>query len=469
MEAAVTYKDLSFSFADILHVDQIEIRERPNAHGSLRISAVLDADREREIFFEVPDTLSLFYEDGGEKKTLFSGMLFYSSMNRKGKYLHLTLEAKTHTYRMDMEKKIRSFQNTGETFGQIMGEVLKNYPGTLWTEHFSDRAAGQLLFQYEETDWEFLTRLAGRCQARLYPQSLTEGEAFRAGLPENREPWSLGEDFFVSQMCFDEYEKMRANARLGALPQQYLSWKAESWEILPLGARLLYRGKDWFVGEVERRLTDGILKSTYTLVQREREMRETTYAPLLPGISLDGTVTNVTRNQVQVYMDRDSNTRTAGQYWFPYSTVAGSADGSGWYCMPEKGEKIRVYFPTADEKEAYVISALSGNTQGNQGVSMDPAVKHISTAQGNMVTFSGAGANISVKGGTGSVTLGSGGDFCVTAAESISTYAGSRVSVSGNEITAAAGEKLGLAADPGASIELKPGQADVKAGKIYQN
>ena len=91
------------------------------------------------------------------------------------------------------------------------------------------------------------------------------------------------------------------------------------------------------------------------------------------------------------------------------------------------------------------------------------------TAQGNMVTFSGAGANISVKGGTGSVTLGSGGDFCVTAAESISIYAGSRVSVSGNEITAAADEKLGLSADPGASIELKPGQADVKAGKIYQN
>ena len=51
MEAAVTYKDLSFSFADILHVDRIEIRERPNTHGSLRITAVLDADRERDIFF----------------------------------------------------------------------------------------------------------------------------------------------------------------------------------------------------------------------------------------------------------------------------------------------------------------------------------------------------------------------------------------------------------------------------------
>ena len=166
MEAAVTYKDLSFSFADILHVDRIEIRERPNTHGSLRITAVLDADRERDIFFEVPDTLSLLYEDGGGKKILFSGMLFSSSMSRRGKYLYLTLEAKTHTYRMDLKKKIRSFQNTGETFSQIMGAAAESYPGLVRVEHFTDRPVDQLLFQYEETDWEFLKRLMGKCQAR---------------------------------------------------------------------------------------------------------------------------------------------------------------------------------------------------------------------------------------------------------------------------------------------------------------
>ena len=223
------------------------------------------------------------------------------------------------------------------------------------------------------------------------------------------------------------------------------------------------------MGEIERRLTDGILRNTYTLVQKEREILEPAWAPLMPGVSLDGTIKSVARDKVQVLMDRDLNTRTAGQYWFPYSTVAGSSDGSGWYCMPENGEKIRVYFPTADEKEAYVISALSGNTLGNQGGSMDPAVKHISTAQGNTVTFCGSGANISVKGGTGTVNLGSDGAFTVTAAESISIYAGSKVSFCGNEITSTADEEMGLAADPGASISLKPGLADVKAVKIYQN
>ena len=78
---------------------------------------------------------------------------------------------------------------------------------------------------------------------------------------------------------------------------------------------------------------------------------------------------------LQVIMDFDSNTRTAGQYWFPYSTVAGSSDGSGWYCMPEAGERIRIYFPEGDEGKAYAISALSGNTLGNQGVSMDPRLQ----------------------------------------------------------------------------------------------
>ena len=469
MEAAVTYKDLSFSFADILHVDRIEIRERPNTHGSLRITAVLDADRERDIFFEVPDTLSLLYEDGGGKKILFSGMLFSSSMSRRGKYLYLTLEAKTHTYRMDLKKKIRSFQNTGETFSQIMGAAAESYPGLVRVEHFTDRPVDQLLSQYEETDWEFLKRLMGKCQARLYPQAFYETPAFQAGLAQAREPWRLREDFFISETSFGEYERIRANAQSGALPQQYLSWKVESWDILPLGCRLLYRGKDWFVGEIERRLTDGILRSVYTLVQKEREILEPAWAPLMPGVSLDGTIKSVARDKVQVLMDRDLNTRTAGQYWFPYSTVAGSSDGSGWYCMPENGEKIRVYFPTADEKEAYVISALSGNTLGNQGGSMDPAVKHISTAQGNTVTFCGSGANISVKGGTGTVNLGSDGAFTVTAAESISIYAGSKVSFCGNEITSTADEEMGLAADPGASISLKPGLADVKAVKIYQN
>ena len=85
------------------------------------------------------------------------------------------------------------------------------------------------------------------------------------------------------------------------------------------------------------------------------------------------------------------------------------------------------------------------------------------------MTFNGDGANISVKGGTGSVHLGSGGDLDITAAVSISIYAGSKVTFQGNEILAAADQQMKLSADPGASIQMEPGQTDLKAVKIYQN
>lgn len=52
--------------------------------------------------------------------------------------------------------------------------------------------------------------------------------------------------------------------------------------------------------------------------------------------------------------------------WFPYSTVYSSPDGTGWYCMPEKGDKVRLYFPNEKEEQGYIISSINiGNTGEN--------------------------------------------------------------------------------------------------------
>ena len=72
MNEALTYKDLFFSFGKILHVDRFEIDELPDHHGRFAITAVLDADLEKDIFFQVPDEISLLYRQNGEKKSYFS-------------------------------------------------------------------------------------------------------------------------------------------------------------------------------------------------------------------------------------------------------------------------------------------------------------------------------------------------------------------------------------------------------------
>ena len=68
---------------------------------------------------------------------------------------------------------------------------------------------------------------------------------------------------------------------------------------------------------------------------------------------------NTQRDRLQAVMQNEALGENC--YWFPFSSVSSSSDGSGWYCMPEPGESVRIYFPTAKEAEAYVITCIQGH------------------------------------------------------------------------------------------------------------
>ena len=62
---------------------------------------------------------------------------------------------------------------------------------------------------------------------------------------------------------------------------------------------------------------------------------------------------------VKINLEIDGNQDEGTARWFPYSTVYSSPDGTGWYCMPEVGDAIRLYFPDNEEKNAYAISSVN--------------------------------------------------------------------------------------------------------------
>ena len=63
------------------------------------------------------------------------------------------------------------------------------------------------------------------------------------------------------------------------------------------------------------------------------------------GASMKGNVTAVKKDTVKVVLMEDETGGWAGQKWFAYSTIYSSPDGTGWYCMPEKGDSVRLIFP----------------------------------------------------------------------------------------------------------------------------
>lgn len=355
MGYAITYKDLYLSFGEVISMDKIEIIQEPNKHGTLLLSAVLDGEQDGEVFDTLPETVSVLYRIGEEEKILFKGMVAESSMERVGNHRQLELKAYDATYLLDTKRKTRSFQNTSKTNHSVIDEVMKEYPDCICTKNLPEEEIGRIWFQYEETDWEFLRRFLSHYSDSLYADATYYTARFQAGLsPEDIEVDWDSAPYRISK-ALEWYDYLSQNGFEEIKPEDFMEYSVDSFDLYTLGSRLTYKGRKWYIGGLKRVLSDGLLVSTYELKQREGLLKPHEYNQRITGISMDGKTVNVQNDKVQVTINGDMTTEQ-GTYWFPFSTVAASADGSGWYSMPEIGDSIRVYFPTCDEKEGYVIT-----------------------------------------------------------------------------------------------------------------
>lgn len=423
MENAITYKDLYLSFGEVISMDRLEIVQSPNRHGRLRLSAVLNGEGEGEVFDELPEDVSVLYRENGEEKVLFKGMVTDSSMKRVGNHRKLELKAYDATYLLDTKRKTRSFQDTARTNHSVIAEVMKEYPECICMKNLPEKPIGRIWFQYEETDWEFLRRFLSSYSDSLYADATYHTARFQAGLsPEDIEvewddcPYCMGKNL-------ERYDFLSQNGFDGIGIDQFIEYSVDSYGLYTLGSRLRYKGRRWYVGELERRLTDGLLTSTYRLQQREGLLKPQEYNQRITGVSLDGKTVQVQGDTLRVSMNGDMTTEQ-GTYWFPFSTVASSADGSGWYSMPEIGDSIRVYFPTCDEKEGYVVTkhdshmpasknASDGSPSGGSGSNGGGSGSGGGKSGGGRSGGSSSGGSGSGGGesGGGGVSAGSGGGF----------------------------------------------------------
>ena len=134
--------------------------------------------------------------------------------------------------------------------------------------------------------------------------------------------------------------------------------------------------------------------------------------------------------------------------FFPFSTVAASPDGSGWYCMPRPGDQVRIFFPTADEKESYAIANIQGDSSPASDSPMSrPDLKDITMPDGKAVRFIEGGIQLAVGGNKGTVTLTNDGNAEIVTDDDIEISAAEAVCFSTDgmmSVTAGSGYSLSM-------------------------
>lgn len=473
---AVTYENLKLSTYEVEHITYLFLSKRANEHGDMELVAIL-AEEIADQYIYLTDELTpvklSYFNENKKEIILFQGMVTNLQVSKQGGVFYMQLSAKSNTCLMAIELKSRSFQNIDMTTHQIIKEVLSGYEQAAFNPQIPDVPIGEILVQYQETDWAFLKRLVSKYGEVLVAEVRSDGIACFAGVPKQGESVVIDAFQYRVSKSIESYEIMKRNDWAEVNEIEYIVFHVSNKRIFQVGDSVELDGKILCVEQAGHLLEDGILKNEYVLKLKKGFKSLKQYNVGIAGCSISGTVAAVARDRVMVDLEIDAPGRAC--YWFPYSTMSASTDGSGWYCMPEKGDNVRVYFPSKIEGEAYATSSISGYQPGpgadkNEDPMADPKIKHLSTVYDKVIKFAEEGILISADSGQAAVFLGKDGTLSVYGANSINVTAEENVAIKANENIVIGAEKNIVIKNAKASIEIsEEGNVILEGKKVYSN
>ncbi|MFB5764120.1 hypothetical protein ACE5LO_27580, partial [Paenibacillus medicaginis] len=129
------------------------------------------------------------------------------------------------------------------TYGELLNLVAADYEGfDVMDEATGGASISNFTMQYQETDWEFIKRLASASGAVIIPESAASSPKLWMGVPDGALedlpqdiPFTVGRDLAA-------YGQVQA-AGLKASPADFTYYEVETEKWLNLGDKVNFRGK----------------------------------------------------------------------------------------------------------------------------------------------------------------------------------------------------------------------------------
>ena len=287
---------------------------------------------------------------------------------------------------MDMDENTRTFQESSFTYNYLL-DFVNYYPEYDYIMSVGDGVSIEnLITQYKETDWQFIKRLASHFNSFLVPEDTSGNVRYYFGMPKRSSSSNIDPISYKVKKDVEEYVYKTNNDVDGLIENDATYYIVEERTIREIGDTVVFNGKNLYVYSVKTELIGQELKHFYHLKSENGFKRKHYFNDKIIGASLDGNVTDVKQDIVQIHAKVDPIQDDAGTRWFAYSTVYSQPDGSGWYAMPEIGDEIRLYFPSEKEEDSYVISSV--HLEVSNGVDRtNPNFKSIKNIYGKEVLF----------------------------------------------------------------------------------
>ncbi len=361
----------------IICIESIHIIQKLNEHGKLQIKALIEDEKAIELVEQTEDSLTvLVSENSGKRKNIFCGRAGQIYVEKEAGLYYLYMEFWGYTREWDRKLKSRSFCRENETYEQILAKVLSGYGNKEIRDEISgDTKIPGILLQYEETDWTFLKRLASHFSTFLAADNTQPFGKVYFGIPSLNYGAQLANEEYTLLWEKEGYERQQ-NAE-GILKQELMKWRVRSRKVLQLCEQVMLNHVETVVTAVDIYTQSGEPVYEYELSRRKGLLTEKKKNPDIFGMSIPATVKERKGNQVRVHFDIDPSYEEADDVKFFTFAI----ETSNFYCMPEVGSRVHIYFPGHDENSAIAVHAISMGAEKARGGLMRSAGSSVTEEQ----------------------------------------------------------------------------------------
>jgi|GEM_PF-699824 len=435
---------------------ELKMVKTMNDHATLSFRGIVkDGVRNSDVVMASRDTKVRFSIDD---KVVFSGVLKNINVTSVGSVYYLDATVLSNTSLLDIFPMQRSFQENGRSFESIAEELIQESNGKM---HFNapSKSVENITLQYNETNWEFIKRLASYSSSVLTPVVDSDVPEFRFGVDDVEYKEMLEAFDYSMGMDMEMYWKLSQSESLGFTEQDAIVYTIKSDKfVLEVGDMVSINGKALHVLSEELVLEDSVLNCTYTLVSKKAISVQKIFNEKFIGLTLSGTVLNVINDTVKVHLHIDEVQNVGTAYQFLYATNYSNENHTGWYVMPELGDTVQIFFPTENENTAYANTSLR---QADTSRTTDPRTKYLRTADGKEIKLAEREIVITAKDETTFIKINEDSGIEIVTDKDIKMCAGGNIIMNaGGYISShARGDELN---DDGDAISVIADKGDIK-------
>ncbi|WP_258958973.1 DUF6531 domain-containing protein [Paenibacillus tyrfis] len=415
-ESDLTVQDLVLKWPyGKLRLEEIKMMRFPGAHARMQLGGIMSEEDSQALVRQgsYRDPIGLYAaREGQPEEPLFLGQLHEIQVDRIHGVYNVQVDVISHTYQLDVGRKSRSFQHAGMLYTDVLSEVIHAYPGGnfLETDAFQRGASlGDLVLQYEETDWEFIQRIASHAGAVVTPDVSTHAPRLWIGTPSGRQHVKLEEGAYGIRHDVQSFLTAVETKVERFQEEDFTRFIVAKDQWLELGAEVERNGRLFVVAGIQGELIHGILQFEYLCTTPAGLRQNKRYNENLPGLAMDGKILAIGVKKAKVHLDIDKDQPEHEAVWFPYSSPTSHI----FHAMPPIGSRIKLYFPTHDEAEAMLIQSVrtpfspQGEAAEKANKKMaDTTVKSFSTGGGKEFELGTKDISFTAKEGALFITIG---------------------------------------------------------------